>query len=104
MRELAPWVKLELDVYWAVEAGENPLELMRTYRERLALVHIKDRKPATGSTYSPFDPHASRFTEAGSGTIDRKAMLREGRRLGVRQNGCEILVEESLRRNWKHLS
>jgi sugar phosphate isomerase/epimerase len=109
MRELDPAVKLELDLYWAIEAGENPLELMRKYRDRLALIHIKDRKPATGFTYSPFDEHAAHYTEAGSGTIDWKTMLREARHLGVRQyfvdqDGYDIPVEESLRRNWKFLS
>ena len=29
MRELDPSVKLELDVYWAIEAGEDPIALMR---------------------------------------------------------------------------
>jgi sugar phosphate isomerase/epimerase len=109
MRELDPAVKLELDVYWAIEAGENPLELMRKYRDRLALIHIKDRKPATGYTFSPFDEHAAHYTEAGSGTIDWKAMLGEARQLGVRQyfvdqDGYDIPVEESLRRSWKYLS
>jgi sugar phosphate isomerase/epimerase len=109
MRELDPSVKLELDVYWAIEAGEDPIALMRKYHERLALIHIKDRKPGAGLTYSPFDPKASQFTEAGSGTIDWTLMLGEARRLGVRQyfvdqDGYEIPVEESLRRNWKYLS
>jgi|CZKF01.1.fsa_nt_gi sugar phosphate isomerase/epimerase len=109
MRELDPSVKLELDIYWAIEAGENPLELMRKYRDRLALIHIKDRKPVAGFTFSPSDPHAAHYTEAGSGTIDWKAMLVEARQLGVRQyfvdqDGYDVPVEESLRRNWKYLS
>ncbi len=109
MRELDPSVKLELDIYWAIESGEDPLALMRQYRERLALIHIKDRKPAAGFTYSPFDPHAAHYTEAGSGTIDWKAMLGEARRLGVKQyfvdqDGTDLTEEESLRRNWNYLS
>jgi sugar phosphate isomerase/epimerase len=109
MRELDPSVKLELDVYWAIEAGEDPLALMRKYRDRLALIHIKDRKPATGFTYSPFDEHAAHYTEAGSGTIDWKVMLGEARRLGVKQyfadqDGTDLTEEESLRRNWNYLS
>jgi len=63
---------------------EDPIALMRKYRDRLALIHIKDRKPATGFTYSPFDEHAAHYTEAGSGTIDWKVMLGEARRLGVK--------------------
>jgi sugar phosphate isomerase/epimerase len=109
MRELDPSVKLELDVYWAIEAGEDPLALMRKYRDRLALIHIKDRKQVTGFTYSPFDEHAAHYTEAGSGTIDWKVMLGEARRLGVKQyfadqDGTDLTEEESLRRNWNYLS
>jgi sugar phosphate isomerase/epimerase len=109
MRELDPSVKLELDIYWAVEGGEDPLELMHKYSDRLAQIHIKDRKPATGFTFSPFDEHAARYTEAGSGTIDWKLMLGEARRLGVKQyfvdqDGTDLPIDESLRRNWKYLS
>ncbi|MFY9853890.1 MAG: sugar phosphate isomerase/epimerase [Terracidiphilus sp.] len=109
MRELDPSVKLELDIYWAIEAGEDPLALMQKYSNRLALIHIKDRKPAAGHTYSPFDPHAAHYTEAGSGTIDWKLMLGEARRLGVKQyfvdqDGTDLTEEEALRRNWNYLS
>ncbi|MGA2886887.1 MAG: sugar phosphate isomerase/epimerase [Terracidiphilus sp.] len=108
MREFDPAIKLELDVYWATEAGENPLELMRQYRNRLALIHIKDRKPVAGFTFAP-DEHAAHYTEAGAGTIDWKAVLGEARQLGVKQyfvdqDGSDLPIDESLRRNWKYLS
>jgi len=109
MRELDPQVKLELDIYWAIEGGADPLALMQKYSDRLALIHIKDRKPVAGFTYSPMDKQAAHFTEAGSGTINWKAMLGEARKLGIRQyfvdqDGYDVPVEESLRRNWKYLS
>jgi sugar phosphate isomerase/epimerase len=108
MRELDPSVRLELDVYWATEAGQNPLELMRANRDRLALIHIKDRKPVAGFTYAP-DAQAAHFTEAGAGTIDWKAVLGEARKLGVKQlfvdqDGTDLPIDESLRVNWKYLS
>ena len=108
MQELDPSVRLELDIYWAVEGGEDPLELMKKYRERLALIHIKDRKPVSGFTYAP-DEHGAHFTEAGSGTIDWKKDLGEARGLGVKlffvdQDGSDLPIEESLRVNWKYLS
>jgi len=108
MRELDPSVRLELDIYWATEAGQNPLELMRQNRQRLALIHIKDRKPAAEFTFAP-GAHAAHFTEAGTGTIDWKTLLGEARRLGVKQffvdqDGTDLTVEQSLRVNWKYLS
>jgi sugar phosphate isomerase/epimerase len=108
MRELDPAIRIELDVYWAVEAGEKPLELMHTLRDRLELIHIKDRKPTDDISFAP-DEHGPHYTEAGSGTIDWKAILREARRMGISQyyvdqDRYDVPVEESLRRNWKYLS
>jgi sugar phosphate isomerase/epimerase len=109
MQNLDPSVRLELDIYWAVEAGQDPLVLMREHHDRLALIHIKDRKQATGFTYDPADARAAHFTEAGSGTIDWKMLLGEAKRLGVKQyfvdqDGSDLPIEESLRINWNYLS
>jgi sugar phosphate isomerase/epimerase len=108
MRELDPSVKLELDIYWAIEAGQNPAEIMRKHRDRLALIHIKDRKPVNAFTVVP-DEHAAHFTEAGAGTIDWKTLLGDARRLGVSQffvdqDGSDLPIEQSLRINWNYLS
>lgn len=108
MREFDPAIRLELDVYWAVEAGQDPLKLMRENRSRLELIHIKDRKPVAGFTYAP-DAHGAHFTEAGSGTIDWKTVLGEAHRLGIKQyfvdqDGTDLPIAESLRTNWKYLA
>lgn len=108
MRELDPSVRLELDIYWAVEAGQNPLELLRQNSKRIELIHIKDRKPFSGFTFAP-NAAGAHFTEAGSGSIDWKAVLGQARRQGVRQffvdqDGTDLPIEASLRANWKYLS
>lgn len=109
MQELDPSVRLELDIFWAAEAGENPLELMRKNRERLALIHIKDRKPGAEVSQTPGPQAAHSITEAGAGTLDWKALLGEARRLGVKQYFVDqdetgLPIEECLRANWKYLS
>jgi sugar phosphate isomerase/epimerase len=108
MKELDPSVRLELDIYWATEAGEDPIELMRKNRKRLALIHIKDHKPGFPHSFAP-DEHAEHFTEAGTGIIDWKTVLGEARKLGVKQffvdqDGSDHPVEQCLRMNWKYLS
>ena len=35
-------IKLELDTYWAYAAGEDPVELMEKFKDRLHFIHIKD--------------------------------------------------------------
>jgi sugar phosphate isomerase/epimerase len=109
MREFDPTIRLELDVFWAVEAGQNPIELMQQNRQRLALIHIKDRKPGADVRYAPDAEAASFITEAGSGTIDWKAVLGEAHRLGVKQyfvdqDETALPIAQSLRVSWKYLS
>jgi sugar phosphate isomerase/epimerase len=109
MRELDPSVRLELDVFWATTGGENPLELMRKYSERLALIHIKDRKAGAAISNVPDAQAAHSITEAGAGTIDWEALLGEAKRLGVKQYFVDqdetgLPIEECLRANWKYLS
>lgn len=109
MHDFDASIRLELDIYWAVEGGQDPLALMREQRQRLALVHIKDRKPASGFTYNPIEPNAHHFTEAGSGTIDWKSILGEARRLGVTQfyvdqDGSDLPIEQSLHVDWNYLA
>jgi sugar phosphate isomerase/epimerase len=108
MKELDPAVRLELDVYWATEAGQNPLELMRKNRARLELLHIKDRKPVEGHSFVP-NEQAAHFVEVGSGTIDWKAVLGEARRLGVKQyiveqDETDLPFDQCLRTSWNYLS
>jgi sugar phosphate isomerase/epimerase len=35
-------VFLEMDTYWMIRGGQNPLELMQKYKDRLLLLHQKD--------------------------------------------------------------
>jgi sugar phosphate isomerase/epimerase len=110
MQEFDPATKLELDVYWAVEAGQDPIDLMRKNRSRMGLIHIKDRKLTKGVSFSPFDSMKTHnCTEAGSGTINWTAVLGEARKLGVTQfivdqDETALTIDESLRTNWKYLS
>lgn len=38
-------VKVELDIYWAVFAGVDPLDYLRRYSGRVPLIHLKDMAP-----------------------------------------------------------
>ena len=60
-----PDVKSELDLYWAVKAGQDPLAIARVMPGRIRLVHAKDAGPAP----------ERRMMDVGKGTIDFKAIL-----------------------------
>jgi sugar phosphate isomerase/epimerase len=38
-------VDFEMDIYWVVDAGQDPIEWLKKYRNRFRLCHIKDHYP-----------------------------------------------------------
>jgi len=59
--ELAPGVELELDVYWAQVAGQDPARVAKDMGERVTRLHLKD---------GPADDPGSAMTAAGDGVVD----------------------------------
>jgi sugar phosphate isomerase/epimerase len=51
-------VKLELDTYWALFAGHNPVDVIKTYGDRVEYLHIKD-----------MDPDDRKFAPVGTGLL-----------------------------------
>ncbi|MEW2357001.1 sugar phosphate isomerase/epimerase, partial [Spirillospora sp. NPDC029432] len=70
-------VHLELDLYWAVTAGADPVALLREHGRRVLQLHVKDRA-ADGS-----------FADVGTGTIDFPRIFTAACRSGV----AEYIVE-----------
>jgi sugar phosphate isomerase/epimerase len=67
-------IDFEMDVYWVVRSGEDPLKLFKTYPDRFKLIHIKDmdkENPALN-------------TEIGAGKIDYKPILSKAHSSGVK--------------------
>lgn len=58
-------VSYELDVYWAVNGGADPVQLLTRYPARFRLMHLKDS----------MGPPDHKMADVGSGTIDFKAIL-----------------------------
>jgi len=75
-------VKLELDIYWLTQGGQDPIAVLKQYAARVRLVHLKDRLAGaqTGFTMDP----PQYFTELGKGTIDWPAILVQARAEGVK--------------------
>ena len=70
----ASLVKLELDMYWAVKAGRDPLEIMTAHKGRVICCHVKDASAAP----------ERKMLDVGAGTIDFKTLLAKGRALGLK--------------------
>lgn len=67
-------VKMELDLYWIVKAGQDPLAYMGNHPGRFPLVHVKDMDNTPKKA----------FTEVGRGTIDFKKIFAMSKKAGVR--------------------
>jgi sugar phosphate isomerase/epimerase len=85
------FVRFELDLYWVVRAGQDPVEWFKKYPDRFDLVHIKDlhkkerlaeidskEKPAEGAFWP-----AGASTFLGNGQIDFKSVLNAAKAAGV---------------------
>jgi sugar phosphate isomerase/epimerase len=100
-------VKLEIDIYWLVQAGIDPATVLRKYRDRVRLLHIKDRIAGAPTSYAS-DATAEHFTELGKGSIPWPALLTQAHQQGIRyvfldQDKTEMPVLESLQQSFTYL-
>jgi sugar phosphate isomerase/epimerase len=65
-------VRLQVDLYWMVAGGRDPVPFLRRWRGRVPSVHVKDRTAD------------ARMVDVGAGVIDWRTVLGEARRAGVR--------------------
>lgn len=100
-------VSLEMDCYWMTQAGQDPVAMLRKYKDRIHLLHLKDRKPGFPVSHM-LNSAAEHFTEVGSGSIDWKKILAVAKSQGIRyyfveQDTTTIPVMESLKISYRYL-
>ena len=76
-------VKLEFDLYWLTQAGQNPSAMLAKYAERARIIHLKDRTAGAPIGYE-MSPSAEHFTELGKGTIAWPKLIAQAQRQGIR--------------------
>lgn len=99
-------VKLEFDLYWLAQAGQDPLAMMKSHADRLRLIHLKDRLAGAVTSYTPDPPQY--FTELGHGTIPWRSLLLQARAQGVKyafvdQDETTLPLPQSLSLNRAYL-
>ena len=67
-------VKVELDCFWAVFAGHDPIEVINKYKDRIVSFHLIDSKEKDGQKIN---------TEIGNGNMDLKRIIQAGKEYGV---------------------
>ncbi len=90
-------LKFELDIYWTVKAGKDPISLFNQDPGRYVMWHVKDMDKADRS-----------YTEVGSGSIDYKNIFAQAKQSGmkhyfVEQDVIKIDPYESITRSFNHV-
>jgi sugar phosphate isomerase/epimerase len=103
----ASLVKLELDLYWLVQAGQKPAAVLADAGNRVRLLHLADRT-AGAQTSFVMGSDAEHFTELGKGTIAWPTLLAQAKGLGVRyaflgQDDVTGPVPESMTESFAYL-
>lgn len=73
-------VTYELDLFWVVEPGKDPVAFFTKYPGRFSMAHVKDR-----------DPKNAKFsTIIGQGNLDLSKMMTAGQKAGVKHFFVEV--------------
>lgn len=73
----ADTIDYEMDIYWVVTPGEDPIKWLEKYPNRFRLCHIKDRMKNVAAD----EENAS--ADLGTGTIDFKSILKVAEEKGM---------------------
>jgi len=103
IREKAPLLGFELDVHWIQRGGANPLEVIKDYKGKVELIHLKDYRISeipqdgfdalyTGDVVKFMDyfTNTIQFAELGTGSLPLKEIIEESIKAGARY----LLVEQ----------
>lgn len=91
-------VKLELDLYWATMAGQDPVELFKKHPGRFPLWHVKDMEKSADKAFAP----------VGTGSIDFQRIFDARKTAGmthyfVEQDVCKLPPLESIAISYKNI-
>lgn len=79
----AAHVGWEMDIFWVSLTGQDPVELLRKYSDRVVMMHVKDLAAGVAQRFDQHVPNTA-FKEAGAGTLDLKKILHTATEIGVK--------------------
>ena len=91
-------LQIELDLYWAVKAGKDPIALFEQHNHRISLWQVKDMDKTPNKN----------FAEVGSGIIDfneifEKANLSGMKHFFIEQDQCTKPPLESIEQSFRYV-
>ncbi|MEZ4699136.1 MAG: TIM barrel protein [Rhodothermales bacterium] len=106
-------VAFEMDVYWTVAGGADPVAYLEAYPNHYRLMHLKDMKEAVrfagdGSDAQQWIDLFPYMSDAGDGVLDLPGILSAARRVGVQHFYLERDIAENpkatLENSYRYLS
>ncbi len=95
MKEMdADLITMELDIYWAIKAGQDPIEMFNKYPGRFQLAHFKDMTEKSEPSYGGVN---NDMAPVGSGLIDYKQIYAARKTAGMKY----FFVEDDSQGNGK---
>jgi sugar phosphate isomerase/epimerase len=84
MAETNPeYVGIEMDVFWVVHPGQDPVKLLEKYGKRFELMHVKDMKRGTPGGFTG-QSDVTNNVVLGQGMIDWPRVFRAAKKAGVK--------------------
>ena len=77
-------VSYQMDIFWIVHPGQDPVKLLGKYSKRWELMHLKDMKKGTPTGLLTGHTEVTNDAALGTGQIDIPAILRAAKSEGVK--------------------
>src|SRR5258706_430827 len=85
MKETNPkFVNYEMDIFWIVHPGQDPVKLLEKYSKRFELMHLKDMKKGTPTGLLTGHTDVTNDAALGTGQMDIPAILKAAKKAGVK--------------------
>ncbi|HTL16320.1 MAG TPA: sugar phosphate isomerase/epimerase [Patescibacteria group bacterium] len=78
------YVNYEMDIFWIVFPGQDPVKLLEKYPSRWRLMHLKDMRKGTPTGALTGGTDVKNDAALGQGLMDLPAILRAAKKVGVK--------------------
>jgi len=93
VEEFSADMKFELDVFWVVAAGLDPIRLLEKLKGRVTQLHLKDLKAGVKTPTFQTNVPEDAFRELGRGTIAMAPIIEAAAKAGVEH--CHVEQDQS---------
>jgi sugar phosphate isomerase/epimerase len=78
------FVNYEMDIFWIVHPGQDPVKLLHQYKNRFLLMHLKDMKKGTKTGLLTGHSDVNNDVALGTGLIDLPPILKAAKEAGIK--------------------